>query len=443
MRLRKEITELLDAGIIDQVTANRINEYYDNKSGTPQSKLLIVFGIFGSLLIGLGIILILAHNWDDLSRSAKTVIAFLPLILGQAICGYTLFKKPNSTAWREASSAFLFIAIGACISLISQIYNISGSMGAFMLTWMLLALPVIYVMRSSVASLFYIAGITWFACEVGYWDRTGENYLYWGLLLLVLPHYYLLYKNKRESNFFTFHNWFIPLSVIISLGTIATETEELMFIAYMSLFGLLYLIGNTPVLREQKIRNNGYLVLGSLGTVVLLLGLSFDFFWSDLRQEEFVTKDWIQTPEFIAAAILTLAALILLLYQKSKQRPFELKPVEGVFIFFIIIFLIGIKSPMAIVLINILVLMIGIMTIREGARQYNLGVLNYGLMIVTALVICRFFDTDLGFVLKGILFVGVGIGFFFANYMMIKRKKDLITPAGSTEAAGMKENNNP
>jgi len=109
---------------------------------------------------------------------------------------------------------------------------------------------------------------------------------------------------------------------------------------------------------------------------------------------------------------------------------------------FIIIFLIGIKSPMAIVFINLLVLMIGVMTIREGARQYNLGVLNYGLMIVTALVICRFFDTDLGFVLKGILFVGVGIGFFFANYLMIKKKKDLNTSPGAVDASGINENIN-
>ena len=92
----------------------------------------------------------------------------------------------------------------------------------------------------------------------------------------------------------------------------------------------------------------------------------------------------------------------------------------------LIIFVIGLKSPLAIIFINLLVLMIGILTIREGARQYHLGILNYGLLIVTALVICRFFDTDLGFVLKGRLFVGVGIGFFFANYLMLKKKKETV-----------------
>ena len=69
--------------------------------------------------------------------------------------------------------------------------------------------------------------------------------------------------------------------------------------------------------------------------------------------------------------------------------------------------------------------MIGVMTVREGARHYNLGVLNYGLLIIAALVICRFFDTNLGFVIKGVLFVAVGIGFFLANYWMMKRRKNI------------------
>jgi len=425
MKVRKEITELLYAGVITPEIADRINEYYNAKAGPPQNKLMIVFGILGAILVSLGIILILAHNWDELSRSVKTVIAFLPLVIGQMICGYTLLKKENSVTWREAGSAFLFISIGACISLLGQIYNIPGNLSSFLYTWMLLCVPLIYVMRSSVASLLYLIGITWYACEVGYWgNSTYESYIYWGLLLLALPYYYLLFKKKSESNFFTFHNWFIPLSVVIVLGTVAQDVEELMVIAYLSLFGLFYLIGNTPFIREQKISNNGYLVLGSLGTAVMLLGLSFNFFWEELRDDPFFEVDVFSSPEFFTSVILTLAALALLIYQKLKTTPFELKPIESIFILFIIIFLIGMSSPMAVVLINILVLTISIMTIREGAKQNHLGILNYGLLIVTALVVCRFFDTDINFVLKGVMFVAVGIGFFFANYwMMMKRKK--------------------
>ena len=424
MKVNKDIAELLNAGVITQETADRINAYYDSKAGPPQNKLVIVFGILGAILVSLGIILIVAHNWDQLPRSIKTIFAFIPLVIGQCICAYTLWKKEESVTWREAGSAFLFISVGACISLLGQIYNVPGNLGSFLFTWMTLCILIIYVMSSSVASLLYLIGITWFACEVGYWgNSTYESYTYWGLLLLVLPYYYLLFRKKRESNFFTVHNWFIPLSVVTVLGTVALDTEELMVVAYMSLFGLLYVIGNTPFIREQKIMNNGYLVLGSLGTVAMLLTMSFNFFWEDILDETFLEGDLLSSPEFFATLILTLLALSLLIYQKLKYKPFDVKPVEPVFLLFIIIFFIGIYSPIAVILINILVLAIGIMTIREGAKLNHLGILNYGLLIVTGLIICRFFDININFVLKGVLFVAVGFGFFFANYWMVRKRR--------------------
>src|SRR5262245_45559797 len=137
----KDLTELVQAGVIDQPTADKISNYYATKTTSPQSKMVIVFGILGSLLVSLGIILILAHNWDDLTRTTKSIIAFIPLVIGQGLCAFSLWKKRDSTAWKEASAVFLVFAIGACISLISQIYNIPGTMTSFMLTWVLLSLP--------------------------------------------------------------------------------------------------------------------------------------------------------------------------------------------------------------------------------------------------------------------------------------------------------------
>jgi len=196
----------------------------------------------------------------------------------------------------------------------------------------------------------------------------------------------------------------------------------------MSLFGLIYLIGGTKVLAEVKIRNNGYLVLGSLGTVVMLLVLGFDWFWSDMRGGD-RTENLYNTPEFIIAVVLTVAALALLIYQKAKQPPFMLRPAEWVFLVFFGLFLLGMTSPFVVIWINILTLIVAVLTIREGAVRNNLGILNYGLLIITGLIICRFFDVNIGFVLKGLLFVLVGLGFFFANLWMIRKKKKVLNPS--------------
>lgn len=425
MSIIKDTPELVEAGVISQQTADNIQHYYNSKGGQSQNKLLVVFGILGAVLVGLGIILIIAHNWDELSKITKLCVAFLPLVIGQLLCVFTLIKKQDSTACREGAAAFLFFAVGASISLVSQIYNISGDLSLFLLTWMLLCLPLIYVMRSSAASLLYLIGITSYATQAGYWSYPHtEPWYYWILLLLMLPHYYLLYKKKPEGNFMIFHNWIIPLSATITLGTVAKHSEELMFIAYISLFGLFYSIANMPFFQNQKSRNNGYLSFGSIGTVAVLLFLSFNDFWKRLQTNQLKITEVIHSQEFYACIILSALAGIFLYLQKRNNSVTNTKPMEFVFIFFILTFIIGTMSPIAVVLINLLVLAIAVLTIMNGIKIDHLGILNYGLLIIAALVTCRFFDTGLSFVIRGILFVLVGAGFFFANFQMIKKRKE-------------------
>ncbi len=290
--------------------------------------------------------------------------------------------------------------------------------------WMLLCLPLIYLMKSSITSLLYIIGITYFACETGYWSYlSSESYTYWILLILVLPHYYLLLKKRPESNFTIFHNFFIPISIVITMGTVANTMGELMYIAYFSLFGLFYQIGSLKQFKNHKLSNNSYFIIGSLGTIVLLLALSFDWFWKDLRYTNFQLSEIIVSPEFYLATFLTLLAGTLQ-YRKHYLRNLAgIKPISVVFVVFIVTFFIGLTSPVAAVIINILVLALGILTIIDGAKQDHLGILNFGLLIVTALVVCRFFDTDLSFVIRGLLFIAVGFGFFMTNYWMLKKRK--------------------
>jgi hypothetical protein len=91
---------------------------------------------------------------------------------------------------------------------------------------------------------------------------------------------------------------------------------------------------------------------------------------------------------------------------------------------FILLFFLGVFEPqLAQWLTNVLVLSIAFITTWRGAQQDNIVILNYGLLIMTALIICRFFDTDVSFVIRGILFMATGVSFFAANYWIIKKRK--------------------
>ncbi len=425
-QILKELPDLIHAQVITEETAERIKVYYDNQPNQSSNRLFIVFGILGALLIGMGIVLIVAHNWDSLHKVVKLAIGFIPLFVGQSFAAFVILRKAEETAWREGTAAFLVFAIAISISIVSQVYNIAGDLGGFLFIWMILSLPVVYVLRSSVASLLFILGITWYACEVGYFQYPqGDAPYYWVFLLLILPFYYLEFIRKNhKNNFFYFHSWFLAMSVTICLGLFIETEEQLIMIAYMSLFSAFVTMGQLPSFNTNRVLTNAYLVIGSLGVMILLLIFSFDSYWNELQDESF---EGLFRAELNVSIFMTIAAGILLyiLLQKNSLKTINYKSLA--FLIFIVLFFVGISSPLlSQLLTNLLILVFAVYTIRDGAQRDHLGILNYGLLIITALIGCRFFDTDFSFVVRGLLFIGVGVGFFVTNYYTIqKRKKQL------------------
>ncbi|HTE32837.1 MAG TPA: DUF2157 domain-containing protein [Chryseolinea sp.] len=420
----RALPELVEARMITEETAGQIRDYYASKPNPAANRLFIVFGILGALLVGMGIVLILAHNWDVLSKPAKLTIGLLPLLTGQSLAAYLLFKKSTSQGWKEATACFLFFGVGISIAIVSQVYNMGGTLGSFLFFWMALALPIVYVLRSSMASMLYICGITWYACETGYFSYPHDHALrYWILLLLTLPFYYFEFiRTERKNNFFYFHNWLLTLSLTICLGLFADHTEELMVVAYVSLFSIFVMLSTIKAFNTDRILTNAFLITGSLGIIGLLLALSFQFYWEELPG--YLPKEILTTPEFIVTVLLSAIAGVLLTIILKSNRFGEVNIKAFAFLLFILLFILGMSSPvLAQIAVNVVILVFAVSTILSGARQNHLGVLNYGLAIVTALIICRFTDTDFSFVVRGLLFIVVGAGFFAANYFMVKKRK--------------------
>jgi uncharacterized membrane protein len=387
---------------------------------------MVVFGILGALLVGLGIILILAHNWDAMPKTAKTVLAFLPLLSGQIAVFYSVKFQPGNKAWLESSAVFLFVAIGASISLVAQIYNISGDFDAFIITWSLLGLPLAYLLPSSMAALLYIAGITVYGCSSGYftYGHAPEKYWHWLLLAAIIPHY-LAAKFNASSNFYTILNWFVALSLTILLGTFANYAGDMLFIGYCSMFGCFLIIGTRSSFAEKKKINNPWLILGSLGTMFILILCSFKDLWKAVlsKEYEFSFKD----PETLVSVLLTVLGVFMLTryeMRKGQERQSE-EYTNYVFLVFFVIYALSFSSvPLAVFLVNALVFVTGLLYLRKGSRLNNLGTMNYGLVILSILIICRYFDSDMSFLVRGLLFLIVGAGFFAANYSVIRKRRN-------------------
>ncbi len=415
-KLRQEVSKLVEAQVISPQVADDIRNYYDSKNDTSPNRLFAIFGVLGSLLVGLGLILILAHNWDDFSRTTKTIWAFIPLVVGQFFVGYSLFKK-KGVAWKETSATFLFFAIGASIALVSQIYNIPGSMPSFLLTWIVLVAPLIYLLKSQAAALLYVIFITAYACNVGYFNNDSP-WWYLIMLLWIVPHYYKQLKKFPSENLTSIFHWILPASVLIALGAFVSGDDSIGFLMYVTLFGLFYNVGKLPFFADKKLRVNGYLVLGSLGTITTLLIVSFKWFWGEFNTSLVSSQDLIITGMLLAAGMTVLVYLFL----KKELSPFNLFQ-YGFLIFTGIYFTRFISPEVPMILTNLLVFGLGIFAVRIGSSKGMFSILNYGLLIITVLVTCRFFDTQISFVIRGLLFVAIGAGFFGANYLMHKKQQ--------------------
>src|SRR4051812_7358483 len=105
--LLKDLADLEAESIISTQTATDIRNWYGKKEQGSPGRLGVILGILGALLAGSGILLIIAHNWDELGKLTKTIFAFLPLLLSQSLAAYTLIKKNDNRAWKECSAVFV------------------------------------------------------------------------------------------------------------------------------------------------------------------------------------------------------------------------------------------------------------------------------------------------------------------------------------------------
>ncbi|MDV6167657.1 DUF2157 domain-containing protein [Flavobacterium sp. DG1-102-2] len=409
----KELNELVANNVISPQTARDIEGYYAINKEPQGNGLLTIFGSLGAVLVGLGIILIFAHNWDDFSISTKTILAFLPLVVSQGLAAFSIIKE-KSSVWKNASGVLVFFSVGAAISLVAQIYNIPGNLGSFLFAWTLLCSPLIYLLRSNAVAVLHIVFATYFATEAGYFNPHQP----WGYILLIallLP-YYLQQLKQERNNTTAALNWLLPLSGLIVLGSFLDGAGTFGFLIYLAFAGLLQSIGFIPPFSDEP-RKNGYLTLGGLSIAIILIMASFRWVW-----REVVTDAVPGIPFIIAWLMLYGAGIYFSFLRKGAPKSFE--PFRTAAFIFPVIYLIGnFNSLVPSILTNLLVLALGISIIRAGVARFDFATLNFGLTITTVLIACRFFDVNMSFVVRGLLFIGVGVGFFLTNYFLIQKKK--------------------
>lgn len=402
MKILNELDELQEAGVITSEVAQNIRAYLHQRKPNTTNSFLVIFGILGAVLIGLGLILILAHNWDYLSRGVKTIVAFTPLVVGQSACFWVLFR-PQKTWIYESFAIFTALSVGLCIAMVHQIYNLpENNISNFIFTWILLGLPLVYVMKSKSVALFYMFGVSAYAIStqnVFNYDETDNHYflMQTGLVIAIIPFYYRLFKTEAKNNYTAVFHWFFVITLLISI--FANAREQYVFALIIILLWMFIYVGKYI---QSSIYYNAYKLTAILGIVFLLFFPYYSYgFWSDFQ--------------FIA--VLLFGLQLLYAYKKYWVKKEEFDWLE-VFPILIVAQAYWLSIPY---MFDLLGLGFGIWYLIKGVKSHRFLLINFGLIVLTYAIGQRFFDAYIPFLLKGIVFVILGMSFFVVNYLIIRK----------------------
>ena len=280
--LAAELPKLVEKKIIPAESATALRGYYALDTPTQTQRVAVILcSILGGTLIGAGIILLIAHNWEDMGRPMRTVLSILPLIGACFISGWAVLRKPASDALNESAGIFHLLSIGAAISLVSQTYHISGDFSDFILIWSLLGLPLIYLLRSTATALLYLAGITvWAGSRM---DNHANMLYYWPMAVAVLPFYGQLLRQNRVSIRANWLSLGLGVSVPFALGFQCNDLlEKNWFLLFSGYFTLLYLL-DRYWFQEKVITFHPFRFIGAGGIAVLTIAFSRSSPRSEIR----------------------------------------------------------------------------------------------------------------------------------------------------------------
>jgi len=420
--LYEQLPELVEKKVIPTESVELIRSYYGPVNKNLGSRtMLMIFGIIGVILVGLGMILILAHNWEKLDRMTRTVIIVGKLLTAQIIAGAVIWLKKDQAVWTESASTFLMLIIGASIALIGQTYHIADDFSSFILTWMLLSIPLVYIMKVTTPALLYLIGITIWAISA---DSGVDKHFIWPLLGLTGFYYWQLLKRNRYGNPAVLLSWALTLCFYICFGkAFAIQLQSLSTVVYATLFAITYFIGLIWFDDSEKNWKKPFKTIGVAGCI----SVSFLFTTKNVWKSIGWGLDRTEMAEaFLLGSLMVVALLLIGIVMKKKRKRNILFGIAPVVVGFGLVLLYFDRSGInATVLMNAYVFFLSITLILRGVREGSLGVLNVGMLMVAAMMIMRFFDSNFSFVVRGLAFVVMGSCFLVTNWVMVRRKKEV------------------
>jgi uncharacterized membrane protein len=341
-------------------------------------RLIVVLVTLGAILAGVGVIIFVSANWQEIPRIAKLVM-LLVLVAGVYYAGYWLKYRRD---FPRAGGAIIFVGamiFGAGLFLIGQQYHMPIDDPKLLGWWFVGVLPLAYLTRSrAILTLAILAALGGLGYKTGHWAR-----------------------GITDSQFAFFAFYLVLGAVLYTIGAVHSRFPRLKYYTpHYQTFGLILMLLVMYVISFKGIYSNDALRRWDFTQLPLEFAISFHIaaviavvgvIWSlaiDVRQKQISGRFTSDLAGIIIIIMMGYLALFL---------PFESR-VPYIIIFNIVLFA-GILG-----------------LIFLGYFQGVGSLVNIGLVFFGLFVIGRYFDLAWGllprsvfFIVGGLILLGVGI----------------------------------
>lgn len=415
-QLHVELPLWMRNGWITPAQADVLAAHYPLSAPQGREWWQVLLSILAALCVGAGIIALFAANWHALSRPVRVALALTPLLLGQAACLFTFFRRPDSIAWRESSAIFVAVATGAAIALIAQTYHIEST-GRFLHLWLWLTIPLVYLTQSWAAAVFVLflvqaLGVT----EMRFFSSNPwtDSWEYFGYSLALIPWLALNWRRGvtyagQRAIWRSFASCMVMATVFI-----------LLLHAEMDILCLWLLVGSS-YLAVSTLQETGYNLMQRVGMVLLggaMLALGEGNFF------------WLATMRFMENPVLVIVSAAALLFALARWRSLHAWDVTFVLAGAVLVAIgIGVERLAWVYpwLVTFTIVALGLWQLHRSLHSGDLVAINAALIWVLSALYLRFIEESMPLWIKGIVFIAAGVALYTLNMMAARQRRRLRT----------------
>jgi uncharacterized membrane protein len=434
--LRDQTDVWVGQGVVSAEQAARIRALYpEPAAGLPWA--MLVFSGLGAVIVGLGVILLFAYNWDALPRGVKLAVIFAALVAAHGAGVWRLRQADRLRALGEVLCLLGTMMYGAAIWLIAQIYHIEEHFPNGFLFWGLGALALAWALPSTLQGLLAAVVLAiWSGSEAVGFDAP----VFWAPLFLLAILGTLAWR--RESVLLLFVTLAATgVAALINAGAVRGD------LVLRTALGL----GATFVAVGALARQTGWFreaawVWPALGWAQVLFPvylLSFQGLTHELLgyQEYRVSgRDYTWYACLWTPLVLAVAAWAAVVAGRAAKAPgpqtpaghYEdaVAPLAAAMTVAFAYVPLERSDWLAAGLFNLLFLLLAVAWMARGCRDGRLQPALGGALMFVALAAARYFDLFESLAARGLVFLLVGAGLFATGLQYTRTKKRLEAAKG-------------